>query len=162
MGWQRAPGYNWRALIEADLGHWKRVIGRRGGRDGRQGGALGFQSGEAGVDRRQYGDLGRQLDCGRRWLRHGHLGLIGHGSYRLLGRRIQGRERRSRDPVSAGCDGDLEQRQLADHALQPWPELWEPPVSAQQGPGLLTSADGTIEDQGQGRFRWDPPMNRLS
>src|SRR5437762_13919169 len=27
MGWQKASGYNWRALIEADIGRWKRVIG---------------------------------------------------------------------------------------------------------------------------------------
>ncbi len=27
LGWQRASGYNWRALVEADVGRWKRVIG---------------------------------------------------------------------------------------------------------------------------------------
>jgi hypothetical protein len=27
MGWQKASGYNWRALIEADISRWKRVIG---------------------------------------------------------------------------------------------------------------------------------------
>ena len=27
MGWQKASGYNWRALVEADFGRWKRVIG---------------------------------------------------------------------------------------------------------------------------------------
>jgi hypothetical protein len=37
MGWQRASGYNWRALVEADIGRFKRVIGdalrsRTGGR----------------------------------------------------------------------------------------------------------------------------------
>jgi hypothetical protein len=26
MGWQRASGYNWRALVEADISRWKRVI----------------------------------------------------------------------------------------------------------------------------------------
>src|SRR5271167_1894096 len=26
-GWQKASGYNWRALVEADIGRWKRVIG---------------------------------------------------------------------------------------------------------------------------------------
>ena len=26
-GWQRASGYNWRALVEADISRWKRVIG---------------------------------------------------------------------------------------------------------------------------------------
>jgi Transposase DDE domain len=37
MGWQKASGYNWRALVEADVSRWKRVIGdglrsRSGGR----------------------------------------------------------------------------------------------------------------------------------
>jgi hypothetical protein len=27
MGWQRAPGYTWRALVEADISRWKRIIG---------------------------------------------------------------------------------------------------------------------------------------
>jgi Transposase DDE domain len=27
MGWQKQSGYNWRALVEADIGRWKRVIG---------------------------------------------------------------------------------------------------------------------------------------
>jgi hypothetical protein len=27
MGWPKASGYNWRALVEADLSRWKRVIG---------------------------------------------------------------------------------------------------------------------------------------
>jgi hypothetical protein len=27
MGWQKTSGYNWRALIEADISRWKRVIG---------------------------------------------------------------------------------------------------------------------------------------
>ena len=27
MGWQKACGYNWRALVEADISCWKRVIG---------------------------------------------------------------------------------------------------------------------------------------
>ncbi|MFC7739370.1 transposase [Roseomonas sp. GCM10028921] len=27
MGWQKASGYNWRALIEADIARFKRVIG---------------------------------------------------------------------------------------------------------------------------------------
>lgn len=27
MGWQRRSGYNWRALVEADVSRWKRVIG---------------------------------------------------------------------------------------------------------------------------------------
>jgi hypothetical protein len=38
MGWQRASGYNWRALVEADVSRWKRVIGDglRSQTDGRQ------------------------------------------------------------------------------------------------------------------------------
>ena len=38
MGWQKASGYNWRALIEADVSRWKRVIGDalRSPTDGRQ------------------------------------------------------------------------------------------------------------------------------
>ena len=37
MGWQRASGHNWRALMEADIGCYKSVIGdtlrsRTGGR----------------------------------------------------------------------------------------------------------------------------------
>ena len=38
MGWQRASGYNWRALVEADNSRWKRVIGDglRSRTDGRQ------------------------------------------------------------------------------------------------------------------------------
>src|SRR5437764_15421736 len=27
MSWQKASEYNWRALVEADIGRWKRVIG---------------------------------------------------------------------------------------------------------------------------------------
>jgi hypothetical protein len=27
MGWQQASGYNWRALVDAGIGRWKRVIG---------------------------------------------------------------------------------------------------------------------------------------
>ena len=27
IGWQKASGYNWRALVEADIGRWKRDIG---------------------------------------------------------------------------------------------------------------------------------------
>src|SRR3569832_1093589 len=38
MGWQRASGYNWRALVEAAIARWKRVIGEglRFQTDGRQ------------------------------------------------------------------------------------------------------------------------------
>jgi hypothetical protein len=42
MGWQNVSGYNWRALIEADIGRFKRVIGDtlRSHTDGRQGTAM--------------------------------------------------------------------------------------------------------------------------
>ena len=38
MGWQRVSGYNWRALVEADIARWKRVVGDglRFQTDGRQ------------------------------------------------------------------------------------------------------------------------------
>src|SRR3954447_25914525 len=38
MGWQRASGYGWRALVECDISRWKRVIGEglRSQTDGRQ------------------------------------------------------------------------------------------------------------------------------
>ncbi|MBV1796714.1 IS5 family transposase [Siccirubricoccus sp. G192] len=38
MGWQRTSGYNWRALVEADVSRWKHVIGDglRSQTDGRQ------------------------------------------------------------------------------------------------------------------------------
>ncbi len=38
MGWQRASGYGWRALVEADISRWKRVVGDglRFPTDGRQ------------------------------------------------------------------------------------------------------------------------------
>ena len=38
MAWQKASGYNWRALVEADISRWKRVIGEglRFQRDKRQ------------------------------------------------------------------------------------------------------------------------------
>ncbi len=38
MAWQKASGYNWRALVEADIARWKRVVGDglRFQTDGRQ------------------------------------------------------------------------------------------------------------------------------
>ena len=38
LGWQKASGYNWRALVESDISRWKRVIGNglRSQTDGRQ------------------------------------------------------------------------------------------------------------------------------
>ena len=42
MGWQRVSGYNWRALVEADISRWKRVIddGLRSQTDRRQEGEV--------------------------------------------------------------------------------------------------------------------------
>lgn len=62
MGWQRASGYNHRALIEADISRWKRVIGGalRSRADGRQ-------ATEAAVATHV---LNRMLDLGRpEWTR---------------------------------------------------------------------------------------------
>jgi hypothetical protein len=57
MAWQKASGYNWRALVEADISRWKRVIGD----------SLRFQT-----DKRQASEvaiaadvLNRMLDLGR-------------------------------------------------------------------------------------------------
>ena len=57
MGWQTASGYNWRALVEADVSRFKRVIGH------------GLRS---RTDRRRatevaiaVGALNRMLDLGR-------------------------------------------------------------------------------------------------
>ena len=38
LGWQKASGYNWRALVECDISRWKRVLGDglRSQTDGRQ------------------------------------------------------------------------------------------------------------------------------
>jgi hypothetical protein len=52
MGWQKASGYNSRALVECDIARWKRVIGGglRSQTDGRQGRATGDRG--DGVDDR--------------------------------------------------------------------------------------------------------------
>ena len=57
MGWQKASGYNWRALVEADIGRWKRVIGHalRSQTDERQ-------ATEAAI---AVGILNRMLELGR-------------------------------------------------------------------------------------------------
>ena len=57
MGWQRASGYNHRALVEADISRWKRVIG-----DGLRSRADGRQDTEAAV---AAGALNRMLEPGR-------------------------------------------------------------------------------------------------
>ena len=46
MGWQKASGYNWRALVEADVSRWKRVIG-----DGLRFRTDGRAAGDRGGDR---------------------------------------------------------------------------------------------------------------
>ena len=57
MGWQKASGYNWRALVEADVSRWKRVIdeGLRSQTDGRQASEVAIA----------VGVLNRMLELGR-------------------------------------------------------------------------------------------------
>ncbi len=57
MGWQRASGYNWRALVEADIARWKRVIG-----DGLRSQRYGRQATEVAIAANV---LNRMLDLGR-------------------------------------------------------------------------------------------------
>jgi hypothetical protein len=57
MGWQRASGYNWRALVEADISRWKRVIG-----DGLRFQTDGRQATEVAI---AAGVLNRMLELGR-------------------------------------------------------------------------------------------------
>jgi hypothetical protein len=57
MGWQKASGYNWRALVESDIARWKRVIGEglRSQTDGRQASEVAIA----------VGVLNRMLELGR-------------------------------------------------------------------------------------------------
>ncbi len=57
MGWQKASGYNWRALVEADISRWKRVIG-----DGLRSQTDGRQATEVAI---AADVLNRMLDLGR-------------------------------------------------------------------------------------------------
>ncbi len=57
MGWQKATGYNWRALVEADIARWKCVIG-----DGLRSQTDGRQATEVAI---AAGVLNRMLDLGR-------------------------------------------------------------------------------------------------
>ncbi len=57
MGWQRASGYNRRALVEADVSRWKRVIG-----DGLRSQTDGRQATEVAI---AADVLNRMLDLGR-------------------------------------------------------------------------------------------------
>jgi hypothetical protein len=57
MGWQKASGYNWRALVEADIARFKRVIG-----DGLHSRTDGRQATEVAI---AVGVLNRMLDLGR-------------------------------------------------------------------------------------------------
>jgi hypothetical protein len=57
LGWQRASGYNDRALVEADISRWKRVIG-----DGLRSQTDGRQATEVAI---AAGVLNRMLDLGR-------------------------------------------------------------------------------------------------
>ncbi len=57
VGWQRASGYNWRALVEADVSRWKRVMG-----DGLRSQRKGRQTTEVAIATNA---LNRMLDLGR-------------------------------------------------------------------------------------------------
>ena len=57
MGWQRASGYGWRALVESDISRWKRVIG-----DGLRSQTDGRQATEVAI---AADALNRMLDLGR-------------------------------------------------------------------------------------------------
>jgi hypothetical protein len=57
MGWQKASGYNWRALVEADIARFKRVIG-----DGLRSRTGGRQATEIAI---AVNALNRMLDLGR-------------------------------------------------------------------------------------------------
>jgi hypothetical protein len=57
MGWQRASGYGWRALVESDIARWKRVIG-----DGLRSQTDGRQATEVAI---ATDVLNRMLDLGR-------------------------------------------------------------------------------------------------
>ncbi len=57
MGWQRASGYNRRALVEADVSRWKRAFG-----DGLRSRTGGRQAAEVAI---AADALNRMLDLGR-------------------------------------------------------------------------------------------------
>ncbi len=57
MGWQRASGYGWRALVESDISRWKRVVG-----DGLRFRTHGRQETEVAI---AADVLNRMLDLGR-------------------------------------------------------------------------------------------------
>src|SRR5438132_515264 len=57
MGWQRVSGYNWRALVEADIGRYKRVIG-----DALRSRTKGRQTTEVAI---AVASLNRMLELGR-------------------------------------------------------------------------------------------------
>jgi hypothetical protein len=57
MGWQKASGYNWRAVVETDISRFKRVIG-----DGFRSQTDGRQATEVAI---AVGVLNRMLDLGR-------------------------------------------------------------------------------------------------
>ena len=57
IAWQKTSGYNWRALVEADISRWKRVIG-----DGLRSQTDGRQATEVAI---AVGVLNRMLELGR-------------------------------------------------------------------------------------------------
>jgi hypothetical protein len=57
VGWQRASGYNWRALVESAIARWERVLG-----DGLRSRSNGRQAAEVAIAANA---LNRMLDRGR-------------------------------------------------------------------------------------------------
>ena len=57
LGWQKASGYDWRALVECDISRWKRVIG-----DGLRSQTVGRQATEVAI---AADVLNRMLELGR-------------------------------------------------------------------------------------------------
>src|SRR5437868_211765 len=77
MGWQRATGYNWRALVEADHGRHKRVIG-----DALRSRTEGRQTTEVAI---AAASLNRMLELGRpEYVRLTLMSLRGPDCARLL------------------------------------------------------------------------------
>ena len=81
MGWQRASGYGWRALVESDISRWKRVIG-----DGLRSQTDGRQASEVAI---AVSVLNRMLELGRpEYVRIAYPGH-GRGSVRPHPRSMQ-------------------------------------------------------------------------
>ena len=131
MGWQRASGYNWRALVEADIGRYKRVIG-----DALLSRTEGRQMTEVAI---AIVTLNRMLELGRP--EYVRLPDAVTAAGLIVPRIISGREYSAR-PVGAQGHAAI--------AGVGWPFWWPsvtPSRNADRGP-RVTSAQG----QGQGRL----------